>query len=520
MTNTAAIKLGNEISSNSLALADRMSNLNSGTRIQSASDDSANLQISNRLNSASRGFQVAIRNANDGISIMQTAEGAMQESTNILQRMRDLSIQSANATNQLSDRKALNDEFLQLKSELNRIAEQTSFGGQTLLNGNFGVQSFQVGADANELITVSLNSVAAKDLQLHSFQASGKAMSDLHIGTSLDNATTNLSLNGFGNGGVGPGQDTVTIKGLQENSIQIASSDSANEIASKINAIFSTTGVQANASTEVELHIHSGTAGNTVAFEKGEQVSFDIGNGKDVATLSFTATGDYSNDLEKLANKVNEQAAALGIGATRNTANDSLILTSVSGDNISISNYNESSEAVNNQIEIVALDFDGATGTNTTLQNDGGAAIIRGNLSLTTSSGDGFSVSSNVDFGLFNNGLGSSGEVRQSATSTLESSDILSAKNAQNAISVIDASLAKVDKARSTAGSISSRLSSAINNLANVHENTENSLSNLRDTDYSKEAAELAKLQVTQQASTAILSQANTLPEQAITLLG
>ncbi|CAH0525010.1 Flagellin D [Vibrio hippocampi] len=138
------------------ALNQSLERLASGKKINSAKDDAAGLQISNRLNSQIRGLGVAQRNANDGISIMQTAEGAMKESTNILQRMRDLSLQSANGSNSSEDRRALNEEFNALNDELNRIAETTSFGGRKLLNGQFGSTAFQIGAGSGEAMSIQL----------------------------------------------------------------------------------------------------------------------------------------------------------------------------------------------------------------------------------------------------------------------------------------------------------------------------------------------------------------------------
>ena len=136
-----------------------MERLSSGYKINSAKDDAAGLQISNRLNAQSRGLDMAVKNANDGISIAQVAEGAMNESTNILQRMRDLSLQSANGSNSRSERVAIQEEVTALNDELNRIAETTSFGGNKLLNGTYGTQSFQIGADSGEAVMLSMGNL-------------------------------------------------------------------------------------------------------------------------------------------------------------------------------------------------------------------------------------------------------------------------------------------------------------------------------------------------------------------------
>jgi flagellin len=143
-----------------------MERLSSGHRINSAKDDAAGLQISNRLTAQSRGLDVAMRNANDGISIAQTAEGAMNESTNVLQRIRDLALQSANGSNSAHERQAMNEEVDALQDELNRIAETTSFGGRRLLNGSFGEASFQIGSNAGEAMIMALTSIRADEARM------------------------------------------------------------------------------------------------------------------------------------------------------------------------------------------------------------------------------------------------------------------------------------------------------------------------------------------------------------------
>src|SRR5690554_274172 len=160
-TNIASINTQRNLSSSSNALATSLERLSTGSRINSAKDDAAGLQISNRMTSQINGLGVAVRNANDGISISQTAEGALQQSTNILQRMRDLSLQSANGTNDATDRKALQNEMVTLKNEMNRIADTTTFGGRKVLDGSFTNVDFQVGANANETIGVNIKGAAA-----------------------------------------------------------------------------------------------------------------------------------------------------------------------------------------------------------------------------------------------------------------------------------------------------------------------------------------------------------------------
>ncbi|KKD62146.1 flagellin [Grimontia sp. AD028] len=165
-TNVSAMTAQRYLNKSTNDLNTSMERLSSGSRINSAKDDAAGLQISNRLIAQTRGLDVAMRNANDGISIAQTAEGAMQESTNILQRMRDLSLQSANGANGKSERIAIQEEVSALQDELNRIAETTAFGGRRLLNGSFGEASFQIGADSGEAIIMGLTSIRADDFRM------------------------------------------------------------------------------------------------------------------------------------------------------------------------------------------------------------------------------------------------------------------------------------------------------------------------------------------------------------------
>lgn len=165
-TNVSAMTAQRHLTGAAEGLNKSMERLSSGYKINSAKDDAAGLQISNRLTSQSRGLDMAVRNANDGISIAQTAEGAMTETTNILQRMRDLSLQSANGSNSRSERIAIQEEVSALNDELNRIAETTSFGGNKLLNGTYGSQSFQIGADSGEAVMLAMGSMRSDDTQM------------------------------------------------------------------------------------------------------------------------------------------------------------------------------------------------------------------------------------------------------------------------------------------------------------------------------------------------------------------
>ncbi|MGP9147591.1 flagellin [Vibrio parahaemolyticus] len=194
-TNIAALVAQRHLTSATDMLNQSMERLSSGKRINSAKDDAAGLQISNRLQSQMRGLDVAVRNANDGISIMQTAEGAMNEVTNIMQRMRDLSLQSANGSNSQAERTALQEEVTALNDELNRVAETTSFGGRKLLNGTFGKSSFQIGAASGEAVQIELKSMRTDGLEMGGFSyvAQGRADSDWQVKENANDLTMSFT---------------------------------------------------------------------------------------------------------------------------------------------------------------------------------------------------------------------------------------------------------------------------------------------------------------------------------------
>ncbi len=227
-TNVAAMTTQRYLNKATNELNTSMERLSSGHRINSAKDDAAGLQISNRLTAQSRGLDVAMRNANDGISIAQTAEGAMNESTAIMQRMRDLALQSSNGTNSSAEREAINEESMALIDELNRIAETTSFGGRRLLNGSFGDASFQIGASAGEAMIMALTSIRADDIRMGGvtfFADSGK---DQYWTVDETKADLNITLPGVGK------DENGNVSDLEIN-INAKAGDDIEELATYIN---------------------------------------------------------------------------------------------------------------------------------------------------------------------------------------------------------------------------------------------------------------------------------------------
>ena len=200
-TNVMSLNAQRNLTTSGNQLSTSLQRLSSGLRINSAKDDAAGLAISERFTSQIRGLNVAARNANDGISLTQTAEGAMAETSNILQRMRELSLQSANSTNSSSDRQALQEEVVQLQSEINRIAQSTEFNGQRIIDGSFSGASFQIGANANQTITFAIGSVKASSIgsiaQQAGTEVAAAAATDITLAVGSGAATSIASSANF-----------------------------------------------------------------------------------------------------------------------------------------------------------------------------------------------------------------------------------------------------------------------------------------------------------------------------------
>ncbi|MBN3491582.1 flagellin [Vibrio neptunius] len=279
-TNVAAMTAQRYLNGANNAQQTSMERLSSGFKINSAKDDAAGLQISNRLNVQSRGLDVAVRNANDGISIAQTAEGAMNETTNILQRMRDLSLQSANGSNSKSERVAIQEEVTALNDELNRIAETTSFGGNKLLNGTYATKSFQIGADNGEAVMLTLNDMRSDNVGMGgtSYQAANGQDKDWTVQAGAnDLAITLTDTDGQ--------QQTININAKEGDDIE--------ELATYING--QTDMVKASVDQDGKLQVFAGTdkVEGAVSFGGGLAGELSMGQGQAVTvdTINVTSVG-------------------------------------------------------------------------------------------------------------------------------------------------------------------------------------------------------------------------------------
>jgi flagellin len=476
------------------ALAKSMQRLSSGLRINSAKDDAAGLAISDRMTSQIRGLNQAARNANDGISLAQTAEGALQESTNILQRMRELAVQSANDTNTSSDRASLQAEVSQLQSELDRVADTTTFNGKNLLDGTFSGAKFQVGANANQVISFSVSSAKSSDLGTNRVEADGGAMQ-----TAVASAVALPAENGFTGGDV---TLAGTFNGTAYNkTVVLNDADTAEEIATTINSASDTTGITASAITKAKLDpVEAGAT------------SFVLNGSTIAATVDLT-------DVTTLVSAINEKSAATGITAEFGSDKTSLVLTSAVGDDIEISNYAVVGAADGETLTTFAggladgtysasvnLVYDTTAGDNLDSSRVGGYVTLDSTETFTATWEDATMTG-----------------VTTAEASTLEKISDVSVSTqagANDAISVIDGALSKIDSMRGGLGAIQNRFESTIANLSNVAENLSAARSRILDADIAQETSAMTKNNILQQAGVSILAQANQAPQLALSLLG
>nr|WP_079201396.1 flagellin [Pseudomonas sp. CC6-YY-74] len=378
-TNIPSLNTQRNLTSTSNALNTSLERLSTGSRINSAKDDAAGLQISNRLTNQISGLNVAVRNANDGISLSQTAEGALQQSTNLLQRMRDLSIQSANGSNSDADRASLQKEVSALQGELTRIADTTTFGGRKLLDGSFGTSSFQVGSNAYETIDVALKGAGASSVG--SFQSGSKAVSDPALAagaTQLGNVPTAANLRAVtgsvvANAAAAFAPATLTVVGGgQEKAISVAADDSAKSLAAKLDGAIP--GLSATARTVFTAEVKA-TASESASFE------LTVGSNS-VKLVGVSSTQD-------LADQINSNAAKLGVKA--NVDKDGVLtVESGSGENVKFGAITG-----NAAISVKVQDAAGSFGPARSVGHGAGGQTVVGSLQLNSPSS--YSISSGAD---------------------------------------------------------------------------------------------------------------------------
>jgi flagellin len=488
-TNIASLNAQRNLSASQNSLQTSIQRLSSGLRINSAKDDAAGLAISDRMTSQINGMTQATRNANDGVSMAQTAEGALSSSGDILQRIRQLAVQSSNASNTSSDRQALQTEVTQLGSELNRISQTTSFNGQNLLDGSMGTATFQVGANAGQVIQAS-----GTNFQTNVYGNNEMQADEVAVTGATNVATQNAAL---------------TINGsLGSTNIDTVNTDTAKSIAAKINSATGSTGVTATAKT---------TASLALGINDSYQFTMQSDNGTAV-TVSFS-TGSTLNSATDYASgiaAINAQSAKTGVTAEYDKKNNSIKLTNATGNDINLANTNA---AGNTTFNVASYKADGSLTAANPMTANGGTSVVNGTITL--DSEDSFSMTENGSGLLLTTSTTSAGTAisTSSKLQAVSSIDVTTYDGAQQAIKIADAALSAVDKQRAQYGALQNRFSSTISNLATSTENLSSSRSRITDTDFAMETANMTRAQILQQAGTSMLAQANSLPNGVLSLL-
>jgi len=634
-TNIGSLTAQRNLGMSQASLATAMQRLSSGLRINSAKDDAAGLAISERMTAQIRGSQQAARNANDGISLAQTAEGDLGQISANLQRMRELAVQAANATNSVSDRAALDGEVQALSAEIDRVSQNSAFNGVKLLDGSFAAQQFQVGANGTASDTVTINSIAstrtsqlggvgtsfeatttsgattaslaAGDLTLNGFQvgaatlgaAPGQSTASAYsiaaainaissdsgvTATANSNPVTGSAATAFG-AGAGTGHiaaNTFSINGINVGEIQggaTAAGQGAN-VAAAINAISAQTGVTATAAAtdgaltltaadgrdiKISLNVAAGattaaTQETDLAAQTGLAVSnigvagtTTVASGAFTTVVSTTATDRYKATIDGLtlidvaATGTNADAAAMDTAfATFAAAHSGYVLTGTFATSDAQITKADGTAIVFNQAvtdaagtgaaaggitsgavfgvaaATVVAGIAGISGT-TTAGNFGatanGDSTNHGTVTLSSTSADGI-VWAGAD--ATKAGLAASGTATATTTSTVSSiasMNVLTVANATSALAAIDGALSTVNSSRAALGAIQNRFTSVVTSLQTTSENLSSSRSRIQDADFASETAALSRAQILQQAGTAMVAQANQLPQGVLALL-
>ena len=498
-TNIASLNAQRALNSSQSDVSTALQRLSTGLRINTAKDDAAGLAISERFTSQINGLNQAVRNSNDALSLTTTAEGALGETTALLQRVRELAVQSSNATNSASDRTALQAEVNQLLTEVERIAQTTTFNGVKLLDGSFTSKDFQVGSESGETIAVTLSGAAKSDLGVHRLKGN---TDDANSGSSSAKLSTTGSLPTAAVSGLTA--QTLSITGSQGTaSVSVSVGDSAKSIADAITAKESTTGVKATATTVAILDTLS--ADGTVTFTLGD----GAGN---TASVSAAVT---QSDLTNLKDAINNTTSAHGVTATVNAG--ALTLTHSLGRDIDIENFDHSTAG--STIAFDSTDEAGAVKDSVTLTDGatGDSATVNGFVTL--KSNNAFSASSTK--------AGSTGSIfdgaaalsNTSTESNLTSVSVATAAGAVSALDVLDGAIAALSAERAAIGATQNRFESVVSNLTLASQNATSARSAIVDADFASETAALTRGQILQQAGIAVLAQANAAPQNVLALL-
>lgn len=499
-TNTASLNSQRNLSASQSALSTSLQRLSSGLRINSAKDDAAGLAISDRMSSQINGLNQAARNANDGISLAQTAEGGLSTATDLLQRMRTLTVQAANGTNSSSDRTSVQQEIGQLQQELNRVANTTQFNGKNLLDGTMNNAQFQVGANSGQTINFSIGSAQASALGNNNVKADGTLTTAKAGGTAGTVPANNVLAQNL----------TIQGNGASSGAVAIGAGDSAKVVADKINNASGSTNVTASATTEVTLGGFANTG--TVSFNLQGAPKAD---GTTANPVTISAQVNNSKDLSALTKAINDQAGQTGITAVADLTAGTIKMTQSQGYDIGIKNNGAAAAGA------TGVTVTGASGAAQTLAAGAAAGdTVNVGGQINFNSPNSFTVASSVAAG----GITSTAAAFSSSLKSVASIDVTTTASgiptgANDALQIIDSALANISNARASLGAVQNRFTNTISNLQATSENLSAARSRIQDTDFAAETASLTRGQILQQAGTAMLAQANSLPNGVLSLL-
>jgi flagellin len=488
-TNLNSLTAQRNLGASGSALSTAIQRLSSGLRINSAKDDAAGLAISQRFTGQIRGLNQAARNANDGISLAQTAEGALKAGGDILQRVRELAVQSANASNSASDRQALNQEVSQLVSELDRISLTTEFNGQRLLDGTFGTAQFQVGANAGQTIVAATANLRTTQYGNNQVISNGPSAGSFAWGA---NATV---------------IDTVAVNGaLGSATVNLAANGTAKAAADAVNLQTANTGVTATARTDTQL-VFAAAGAYTLLLRSDNAAN---------ETVSFSLSAASGSDgLSSAISAINDKSSKTGIIASLNSGGSGIVLTNNTGNDILVAD-----PAVVNAGAVTVTKL--ATDTTGALVAVGAASTLLAASTAETSLTSGYvTLDSDKSFGV-DATTGSAASLVVDANSTLKkvsNLDVSSVAKATDALKTVDSALSFINSERAKLGALQSRFETTIANLQVTSENLSASRSRILDADFAAETANLSRAQILQQAGTAMVAQANQLPQGVLALL-
>ena len=508
-TNMASLNAQRNLSTSASALTTSLQRLSSGLRINSAKDDAAGMAISSRMTAQINGLNQAARNANDGISLAQTAEGSQNAISDSLQRMRELAVQAANGSNSASDRASMQSEMSQLQQEINRVASTTQFNGQNVLDGSINNAQFQVGANANQTINFSIASAHGTAIGNNAIAATNNGvMVNAKAGTGTAGTAADIIANNVVAG-------TLTIQGNGQSSgaLTVAVGASAKAVADTVNTASGTTGVSASATTTATL-ANFGNTGTVSLILRAAPTSSGAAN-----PVTVTAQVNSSTDLSALTKAINDQQGLTGISAVADLTLGKIALTQAQGYDIGVVNLGVVGAGATG-VTVTGLPVSGGgTGTAVALTANGVAAdavTVGGAVSLSSASS--FTATASAA------GVLAATTATSSALNSVASIDVTTMTNgsptgANSALAIIDSALANINSSRANLGALQNRFSSAVTNMQTTAENLTASRSRIQDADFAAETAAMTRGQILQQAGTAILAQANSLPNSVLSLL-